>query len=227
MPVTKTVPELLSSKRKHLDMNADSEIKGYIGHYRLVKWWLETFTDDEKKYIVNRYRKYHPRSGPDSLLEGKVYIFKSSTASQYLNFLTSIFQKPDENSIARKISKKSLELATYLPDLDNALLWTIRLNYKARNTVTDALDISIDACLRQIKIAPEVAKQHKSRYPTLTLGKHEGFTQLVKILEKQGNYSEVIRLAREAKKEGWEGDWDLRIERCQKRIKNRIKKSKI
>jgi hypothetical protein len=78
-------------------MNSDSEVNGYIGHYGLAKWWLDTFTDDEKKYIVNRYRKYYPRSGPDSLLKGDPYIPKSSTrpstASQYLNFLTSIFRK--------------------------------------------------------------------------------------------------------------------------------------
>jgi hypothetical protein len=173
-------------------MNSDSEVNGYIGHYGLAKWWLDTITDDEKKYIVNRYRKYYPRSGPDSLLKGDPYIPKSSTrpstASQYLNFLTSIFRNPEENSIARKISKKSLELATYLPDLDNALLWSIRLNYKARNTDTDALDTSIDAFIRQIKIAPEIAKQHKSAYPSLSLGKNEGYTQFVKFLEKQGNF---------------------------------------
>jgi hypothetical protein len=153
-------------------MNTNSKINGYIGHFGLAEWWLETFTDDEKEYIVNRFRKYHPRSGPNSLLEGDAYIPKSSTrpstASSYLNFLTSIFQKPGENSIARKFSKKSLELATYLPDLDNALLWTIRLNYKARNSISDALDIAINACHRQIKIAPEIAKQHKSDYPYLS-----------------------------------------------------------
>jgi hypothetical protein len=37
----------------------------------------------------------------------------------------------------------------------------------------------------------------------------------------------VIRLAREAKNEGWEGDWDMRIERCQKRIINLLKKRNI
>jgi len=51
------------------------------------------------------------------------------------------------------------------------------------------------------------------------LGEHTGYKQLCIIREKQGNWQEVIRLAEQAKAEGWEGDWDKRIEKAKKKLK--------
>jgi len=63
---------------------------------------------------------------------------------------------------------------------------------------------------------------HKSRNSfTLTkekLGMHTGYKQLCIIREKQGNWQEVIRLAKQAKSEGWAGDWDKRIDRAKKKL---------
>ena len=85
-------------------MKPTPEIRGYIGHYGLAEWWQETFTADEKEYIVDRCRRYHSWSGPDSLLEGDVFIStikstRPSTVSDYLNNLISRFRKPGENTI--------------------------------------------------------------------------------------------------------------------------------
>jgi len=49
------------------------------------------------------------------------------------------------------------------------------------------------------------------------LGEHTGYKQLCIIREKQGNWQEVIRLAEQAKSEGWVGDWDKRIEKAKKK----------
>jgi hypothetical protein len=209
-------------------MTEKPKIGGYIGYYGLENWWLTTFTGDEKKYIVERFRKYHPRSGPESLLQGNVIVIEKSTLpgtpSSYLNFLTFIFRKPEENSIARRMAQKALEGATTIWDLDHALMWTIRLNYKMRDKVPGALDIAIGACKRHIDIAPEIAKQHKADFPSLSLGIHEGFSLLVKILEKRHLYDEVISLAKDAQSQGWKGDWDIRIDRCTKRMQHKSSK---
>jgi hypothetical protein len=47
---------------------------------------------------------------------------------------------------------------------------------------------------------------------------HTGYKQLCIIRENQENYKEVIRLAEQAKAEGWEGDWDKRIEKAKKKL---------
>lgn len=199
-------------------MESTKQIRGYIGYFGLTEWWIITFTEDEKKYIIERYRKYRPRSGPESLLEGNVYVTPSTNVSSYLNFLTFIFRKPNENTIARKINKESLKSATDINNLDSALYWAIILNYTARNTVPDALELTIDACLRKIELAPKISKWHRAQFSSIPLGKHEGYSRLAKIYEAQHKYEEVIKLAEAAKTEGWKGDWDLRIERCSKRI---------
>ncbi|MDR0557088.1 MAG: hypothetical protein LBG43_04360 [Treponema sp.] len=36
--------------------------------------------------------------------------------------------------------------------------------------------------------------------------------------EKEGDYSEVVRLAEQAKEEGWTGDWDKRMEKARKKL---------
>jgi hypothetical protein len=36
--------------------------------------------------------------------------------------------------------------------------------------------------------------------------------------KKEGNFQEVIRLAEQAKSEGWAGDWDKRIEKAKKKL---------
>lgn len=50
------------------------------------------------------------------------------------------------------------------------------------------------------------------------LGEHTGYKQLCIIRENEGNYTEVIRLAEQAKSEGWAGDWDKRIEKARKKL---------
>ncbi len=209
-------------------LDTQAQVKGYIGHFGLTEWWSKSFTNDEKKYITERYKKYHPRSGRNSLIEGDIFIPKSSTrpttVTSYLNFLTSIFRKPEENAIARRINQKSLESASFLDETHEALKWAIRLNFKARNSISNALDLTIESCRRQIELAPEIALLHKTKHPLLSLGEHEGYTRLVKILEERHDYKEVIRLATVAKAEGWKGDWDIRIERCMKRFLNNKRK---
>jgi hypothetical protein len=48
--------------------------------------------------------------------------------------------------------------------------------------------------------------------------RHVGYTQLCVIRAKEGNWNEVLRLAAQAKHEGWYGDWDDRIDRAQKKL---------
>jgi len=50
------------------------------------------------------------------------------------------------------------------------------------------------------------------------LGVHTGYKQLCIIRESQGNFAEVIRLAGQAKSEGWAGGWDKRIEKAKKKL---------
>ena len=76
----------------------------------------------------------------------------------------------------------------------------------------------IDACQRQIDLAPEAAPVLRSRFKGAMLPEHRGFEQLAKIREKLGEYKEAIRLNKEALRQGWAGDWKMRIDRCEKKL---------
>jgi len=81
------------------------------------------------------------------------------------------------------------------------------------------LNIELDEQTEENHFNPNI---HKSRndftiVPSV-LGVHTGYYQLCIIIEKEGNWQEVIRLAEQAKSEGWKGDWDKRIEKAKKKL---------
>ncbi|MDP8200622.1 MAG: hypothetical protein P9M11_00605 [Candidatus Tenebribacter burtonii] len=43
-------------------------------------------------------------------------------------------------------------------------------------------------------------------------------------MEKQKIFKEVIRLSKIAKKQGWNGDWDRRIKKCENNIEKQKEK---
>ena len=199
-------------------MSMDQKVDGLIGHFCLAEWWISSFTEHERKYILYRVRTW--RAGPDALIKGDMSFLKSSDPASFLNNLTFSLRRPEDNSIARRVAQKALETATEPRDIHSALLWTIRLNYYVRDSVPGALDIAIAACKRQIELAQTIADKHRINYPSgkIPLGEHDGYAHLVKILEKRHEYTEVIRLSEQANMQGWKGDWDKRIERCNRRL---------
>ena len=47
---------------------------------------------------------------------------------------------------------------------------------------------------------------------------HRGFHQLSVYEEKQKNYEEALNLAKQAQADGWQGDWEKRIEPLSKKL---------
>jgi hypothetical protein len=218
-------------------MSNSQKVAGMIGIYGLSEWWFNTFSEEERNYMNLRYRT---RAGPNALIEGTHWTNPDSIhygVSFFLNNLTFWFRHPKDNSIARRIAFKAYELAEDIENISSALGWIIRLYYPVRDTVPGALDLVIASCKHQIALAPtlietknnkyrfvrspEVAEIRKEKYIYPALHKHEGYNRYTIILEKNHEYAEAIRLCEEAKKQGWEGDWDKRIERCSKRLSNK------
>ncbi|MGB3330684.1 MAG: hypothetical protein WBA46_17110 [Thermomicrobiales bacterium] len=53
------------------------------------------------------------------------------------------------------------------------------------------------------------------------LPSHPGFQRLAMNAEKAKDYDRAIRLCEEAKRQGWSGDWDVRIARCRSKSRQR------
>jgi hypothetical protein len=98
-----------------------------------------------------------------------------------------------------------------------ALQEQIEMHYRERDRKPGALDAAIRACEQQIALAPQSACAWRAEYGGEQLPRHVGYEQLAIIREKQKDYPEAIRLSRMAREQGWAGDWDARIARCEKK----------
>lgn len=69
----------------------------------------------------------------------------------------------------------------------------------------------------RIKDFKQRAGSKYERHP-FTAPTHPGYTNMAILLEKEKNYSEAIRISKRAKDQGWNGDWDKRIARCEAKL---------
>lgn len=205
------------------------KIEGEIGYHGLEEWWLTTFTEKERDYIESVFQPmglsvgFGTRSNSKPLTEGKIN-YSSGSAAGLLHSLAGWFNNPHDRQLARKIVQKAEELAqggSDILDLHFALQQEIEIYYRDRNTDPTALKKSISACEQQIKIAQEAAKAFLKEYPGEQLPAHAGYSQLAIILKKRGEHKRVIEICEHAKKQGWSGNWDRRIEEAKKNLKKK------
>ncbi len=206
----------------HLKPNID----GAIGYFGLTNWWLSHFSDSERAYIEQKYQPMTAGVGGRSdnnrpLTQGKIR-FSTQTIGMFLSGLSSWFTHSQEDRVlARRILQKAIDVVDPKQDIFG-LHFTyqalIQAWYKDRDIIPQALEETVKACQGQISIAPQAAKAFRKEYPTRPLVAHVGYEQLTIIRDKQGKLKEAIQIAKEAKKQGWDGDWDNRVERYEKKL---------
>ncbi len=198
----------------------EKQIEGEIGYYGLVDWWTNTFSQEERAHIEEIFHPMGADPNSKPLTEGKIE-YSSQNGSGLLWALAGWFNKPGDRPIARKIIQKAEELAKAggdILDLHFSFQQEIEIYYRDRDTDPTALEKAIKACEDQIRIAPEAAKAFLKEYPHQTLPAHVGYTQLAIIFKKQGKYKKLMEICEQAKKQGWSGDWDKRIEEAKKKL---------
>ena len=197
----------------------------------LKAWWESTFTPSEREYILGKYRPEITGSGENSWSEETMFAFflEKSNGAPLLTFsaLASWFLSPPKDlPIARRILQKGVDLGegTTGEILDRHFIYhhMITIYYRDRARDQDTLELAISACKDQIALAPSAAKGFLSEYKGQALPEHTGYKQLAIIREKQGNLSEAIELSKRALKQGWAGDWEKRMKRCQIRMKKQL-----
>lgn len=191
-----------------------SEVKGQIGYFGLVDWWFDTFTEEERAYIDNAYVPFSATGQRHPLVKGEI-LSETQTIGMFLSNLASWFRcTQKDRDMARRILAKALEVIDPQKDIFG-LYFTyqtlIEVWYRDRDNLPGALEDAIKACREQIAIAPEAALAWKKRYPTRPLPAHAGFTKLTLIYTEQNNRAEAVRVAQQAKQQGWAGDWDKQI----------------
>jgi hypothetical protein len=199
-------------------------IAGYIGYFELDDWWLNNFLEDERKHMVDIFQ---PMGAPKDILItgqiGKPISEQGKSNDTPLSFLTTLvgwFDNPKDRVLAHKIVTKAEEYINtdgYILNLHFFYSTKMKLFYKSRDTNPQALQIAIESCENQISIAEKVGEVFRKMWGE-PIPTHEGYEQLCIIFEKQKKFEQVIEIAGHAKRQGWSGDWDKRIERCHKKL---------
>lgn len=198
---------------------------GYIEYFQLESFWEESFSKEERQYITDTFipMEIGNTNQPKRILTEGSISYSSESAATFLSNLASWFDDPKDRDISKRFIEKSLSLleeSNNLVDLHYALSSAITIYYKERG---DALVMQkiIYLCYKQIEISKKVIPDlRKELYLTKKepLPTHKGYEQLAVILKKQKNFKEVIQICEKAKKEGWAGNWDKRIEYANKKL---------
>jgi len=208
-------------------LKAEREPKGYISYFTLKDWWRDSFTDEERKHIVEVFQ---PLGAPPNILikgelGGALNNNHNDTPLAFLTQLAGWFDNPRDRDLAHKIISKAEEYIdedSHIFNLHFFYPTKMRLFYKKRENPA-ALQEAINACLKQIEIAEKAATAFRKEYKDSPLPSHEGYEQLCIIYEKQGQFDEAIKIAEQAKRQDWSGNWDGRIERCRKKLEKSLK----
>ncbi|MCA9374610.1 hypothetical protein KC725_05625 [Candidatus Peregrinibacteria bacterium] len=200
-------------------------IKGEIGYFGLSEWWLSSFSEKERAHILKTFKPLGLTISVDSLDDNSLISGEiestTQTAVGLLSALAGWFASEEDRTIAYRILKKAEELiGDEINILDQHFFYQskIQIYYRHRNRDSEGLSIARQACRQQIRLAPQAAIAFRKEYANSPLPCHVGYEQLAIIYEKEKKYNSVIELARKAKSQGWNGDWEKRIARCKKKL---------
>lgn len=164
-------------------------IGGIIGFFGLQDWWLNSFTPQERDYIIKKFQPLG-MGGSNSLIAGTISD-TSETAVGFLQNLSGWFNNPRDKHMAVKILNKAEELSnlcTVNPTgkltkgeadsiLDKHFLYLqiIKTFYPLRNSHPGSLEKVIEACQNQIALAPLSEKAFRKEYRGEPLPVHTGY----------------------------------------------------
>lgn len=208
-------------------------VNGYIGYYDLENWWNNTFTNEEKEYIINTYKPMGASLGGEIKILGEVLIkghigYTPHSKLLFLVFLSGWFSSNKSINIALKIIQQVerilIENGNNNDPLDEHFAYNsiIQIYYKLRDSEKLYFEKAVDACKNQIKISLKSKEAFLKEYKNSSLPSTVGFQQLAIIYEKSKEYSSAIETCKIALEQGWAGDWEKRIERCELKLKNKL-----
>lgn len=189
---------------------------GWIHYYGLTEWWLGDLSEADRSKIIATFQ---PMGSQGDFLTSGTVLSNSQNVVSFLANLAGWFNNPENRNIAKKILTKGADIASSGTPLDQHFLFQqmIEVYYKDRSDPTQ-LQAAISACRQQIEISSKAAKNFRAKHKNLALPSHKGYEQLIIIQEKAGNLQEAIDLCNKAKLQGWSGNWDQRIEKCEKKL---------
>jgi hypothetical protein len=212
--------------------------KGLIGYYGLNKWWNNNFTLAEQNCIALHFNELfyicydalYPNIYNNQKIKYLTQCILMEKDEEELNFweeslpefLSDLFIGPDNKTLQvdLKIFEKAetlLKNTSELTDLHNFYGFIIRKAYSPR-FYEEYTEFALKVCKKQIEISHLAFKTFRENLNNNLMPFHIGYEKMAIVKEKEKKFVEVIDLCQEAQKEGWQGDWQKRIDRCRKKL---------
>lgn len=179
----------------------------------LYSWWVGEFTPEERRYM-------EASIGVNAIIsrDGSLGYFGSLTS------LCTWLLTGDDVLLALRIMAKAVEIreAEMGSAVDRHFTYTmmIQVYYQARDRDRNALALALEACEKQIALAPQVIRERPDDWAQ-GLPAHLGFQQLAIVRERERDFEAAISLSEQALSQGWTGDWERRIARCRRKLNER------
>ncbi len=187
---------------------------GELGYFGLASWWSTLFTGTERDRIETRFQPPGLSPSARPLTAGRKRLQFGNAAALLTALAGYLRDDPADRNVAIRVLAKAEERARAQDDI-LALHWVcqemIRLHCRWRDHFPDALNLIYGACHKQIAIAAKVALAFQHRRPGQVLPIHMGFQMMAVLLEQEGSYAQAIELCKQARFQGWSGNWTWRI----------------
>ena len=138
----------------------------------------------------------------------------------FLAILSGWFNNSKDYQLALKIITKAEEYIKSDSDIiDLHYFYPSKIRVLNRGEPDNSsIEKIIECCQKQIYLAPLATEAFRKEYKWNKLPVHEGYDRLISIFEREGKYNQAMHLAEQARKQGWNGDWDKLISKFQTKL---------
>ncbi len=199
---------------------------GELRYFGLSEWWSSTFAPAERERMEEAFRTPELPAGSRPLTRDRGLVSFATAAELLAALGERLSEKVGDRNLACRILAKAEERALAEGDvlgLHFTYHHMIRLHTRWRQRFADSLDLMFAACHKQIRLAPQAAQAFRQKSPSEPLPTHVGYLQAATVLEQQGAYAQGIELCRQAKAQGWAGNWIWRIQRLARNLPATVK----
>lgn len=200
---------------------AETEVEGELGYFGLASWWSTVFTAGQRAHIEEKFQQSGLPPGSRPLTRGHKQLSFRSAATLLTAVASSLRDDPNDRTLAVEMLHKAEQRAKTEDDtlgLHFTYQEMIHLYCKWRDHFFDALDLIFGACHKQIAMASEVAQILHDQNPQSPLPLHAGFHMMAVLLEKEESYAKAIEVCKQARMQGWRGNWTWRVGSLAKKL---------
>lgn len=209
--------------REHI-LKPNSHIEHELGYFGLDAWWASAFSRAEQQYVNGGFESPNPPTGSQRATSPQSPSGFTTVVAFLVALAESLSAKPQDRALAVRVLSKAEERALAEEDivgLHFVYQEMIHLHYKWRDEFRDAMDLAFAACYKQMQCAAQAAEALRERFPGKPLPPHFGYQRTASLLEEQGAYGRAAEICRQAKEQGWDGNWTWRLHCIAKRVRER------